>query len=95
MSDQIKRSITISGHRTSISLERLFWECLKEIAARKNVSTSQLVKQIDVMRSNRPDPDGIHLTTTGLSSAIRVYVLQFYKTLTEKMERPAEVVDER
>lgn len=69
MSGQIKRSITISGHRTSITLERPFWDELKEIACRKKVSVTELVRQID----SRRDASG------SLTSAIRVYILEQLK----------------
>jgi len=58
-----KRSITIAGHRTSVSLEDAFWIALGRIAESRECSTSQLVTQIDRER------------TGNLSSAIRVFVL--------------------
>ena len=58
-----KRSVVISGHRTSVSLENAFWYALKEIATRNEQTVNQLVSEID---------DG---RTSNLSSAIRVYVL--------------------
>lgn len=69
MSGQIKRSITISGHRTSITLERPFWDELKEIACQEKVSVTELVRQID----SRRDASG------SLTSAIRVYILEQLK----------------
>jgi len=59
-----KRSITIAGHRTSITLEDVFWEALKDIAKKKSVSLAALIAEIDESRK------------TGLSSALRVYVMQ-------------------
>ena len=58
-----KRSVVISGHRTSVSLENAFWCALKEIATRNEQTVNQLVSEIDAGR------------TSNLSSAIRVYVL--------------------
>ncbi len=58
-----KRSVVITGHRTSVSLENAFWDALKVIAGRRNFTVNQLVTEIDKQR------DG------NLSSAIRVYVL--------------------
>ena len=58
-----KRSVVISGHRTSVSLETAFWLALKEIAARNGQTVNQLVSQIDEGR------------TGNLSSAIRVHAL--------------------
>lgn len=66
MTGQIKRSITISGHRTSITLEQPFWDELKEIACRKKISVTELVRQIDSHR----DASG------SLTSAIRVFILE-------------------
>jgi|TARA_R100001163_G_C5057872_1_gene194428 predicted DNA-binding ribbon-helix-helix protein len=58
-----KRSVVISGHRTSISLENVFWESLRDIASANGQSVNQLVTEIDRQR------------TGNLSSAIRTYVL--------------------
>jgi predicted DNA-binding ribbon-helix-helix protein len=58
-----KRSVVISGHRTSISLENVFWEALRGIAADRGMSVNQLVTEIDRNRKGN------------LSSAIRTYVL--------------------
>ena len=68
----IKRSITIAGHRTSVSLEAPFWDELQRIANRRQVSLAALVAQIDAERLNSPDP-------ANLSSALRVYVLEAIK----------------
>lgn len=57
-----KRSISIKGHRTSLSLEPVFWDLLREEAAARSLSVAQLVSKIDDAR------------TTNLSSAIRVYL---------------------
>ena len=58
-----KRSLTINGHRTSISLEESFWMALNDIAKARQQSLASLVQMIDKER------DG------GLSSAIRVFIL--------------------
>ena len=63
----VKRSIVIAGHKTSVSLEDAFWQGLKEIAARRDMTLSDLVATIDT---------GRHLGN--LSSAIRLFVLDFY-----------------
>lgn len=68
-----KRSITISGHRTSITLEDEFWDELKNIAAQKNLSLNKIIAQIDAARGEK-----------NLSSAIRVFVLQSLKTSPAK-----------
>lgn len=62
-----KRSVNIAGHRTSVSIEAPFWDALKEIAVREDVSINDLIARIDGARA-----DGLE---GNLSSAIRVYVL--------------------
>ncbi|HCD50551.1 MAG TPA: aryl-sulfate sulfotransferase [Alphaproteobacteria bacterium] len=69
----IKRSVSIRGHRTSISLEPLFWETLKEMAEEREVSVSALITEIDASRSRAMATGPVD---GGLSSAIRVAVLQ-------------------
>jgi predicted DNA-binding ribbon-helix-helix protein len=64
----VKRSIVIAGHKSSISLEDDFWRALKEIAARRNMRLSELVTSIDSDRAH-----------TNLSSAIRLFVLNFFR----------------
>ena len=64
----VKRSFTLSGHRTSISLERAFWEALREVAASEGVSLAELVGRIDHARGQ-----------AGLSGAVRVWVLEHYR----------------
>jgi predicted DNA-binding ribbon-helix-helix protein len=60
----VKRSITIAGHRTSVSLEAEFWTALAEAAARRGLPVAALVAQIDAARGRR-----------NLSSAVRVFLL--------------------
>lgn len=60
----VKRSIVIAGHKTSVSLEDAFWETLKELAAARDVTLSDMVAEIDATRSQG-----------NLSSAIRLFVL--------------------
>lgn len=61
----VKRSLTIAGHRTSISLEDAFWTRLKAVAKKRNQSLSALIADIDASRGE-----------ANLSSAIRVFVLE-------------------
>ncbi len=61
----VKRSLTIKGHRTSVSLERAFWDGLCRIAAARALPIAALVAEIDVQRQG-----------ANLSSAIRVFVLE-------------------
>ena len=65
-----KRSITIAGHRTSISLEEPFWQALAEIAAVKRMSVTTLVVEIDRARA----------AEINLSSAIRLFVLGWFRS---------------
>jgi predicted DNA-binding ribbon-helix-helix protein len=60
----VKRSVAISGHRTSVSLEEPFWQALREIAQARGISVQALIGQIDSARGGQ-----------NLSSAIRVFVL--------------------
>ncbi|MHB9879951.1 ribbon-helix-helix domain-containing protein [Pacificimonas sp. ICDLI1SI03] len=62
--DAQKRSLTIAGHRTSISLEPVFWRALQEAARDRRIALAALVAEIDEAR------------TTNLSSAIRVWLFE-------------------
>lgn len=63
-----KRSLTIAGHRTSVSLEDAFWSALKDAARAEARSIPDIVAEIDEKRG-----------TAGLSSAIRIYLLEHYR----------------
>jgi predicted DNA-binding ribbon-helix-helix protein len=65
-----KRSIVIDGHKSSVSLEDAFWNGLKEIASQRQLTLSALV---GVIKSES-------LTRGNLSSTIRLFVLDHYKT---------------
>lgn len=64
----MKRSITIAGHRTSVSIEDDFWQALSEIAGARGMSATALIAEIDQARSG-----------ANLSSAIRSCVLRWYR----------------
>ena len=64
----VKRSVEIAGHKTSISLEPLFWEILRAAAAREGIPVSGLVARIDAERIASPTPPG-------LASAIRLWLV--------------------
>ena len=68
MGRPVKRSFTIAGHRTSISLETEFWEALKAAAAAEGITVAKLIGRIDAERGSG-----------GLSSAVRIWVLQHYR----------------
>jgi predicted DNA-binding ribbon-helix-helix protein len=65
----VKRSIVVAGHKTSVSLEEAFWNGMKEISGLRNMTLSELVGEID---NNRQQGN--------LSSAIRLFVLDYFKS---------------
>ena len=65
----VKRSLTLKGHRTSVSLEDEFWQAFREIAAENDRPINELAAEIDAERG----------TERGLASAIRVFVLSHYR----------------
>ena len=66
MSRPVKRSLTLRGHRTSVSLEEPFWLEFQRLAARDGVSVNELAARLDEGRGE----------AAGLASAIRVFVLE-------------------
>src|SRR5262245_32165328 len=71
-SSVIKRSIVIAGHKTSVTIEEEFWDSLKEIAGERNMTVTKLIGEIDANREH-----------ANLSSAIRLFVLGFYRDRIE------------
>jgi predicted DNA-binding ribbon-helix-helix protein len=69
MSGLSKHSLTLAGHRTSVTLEDAFWDELKRLAGQRGLSVNQLAAEIDARRSGAPSPGN-------LSSAIRLFVLE-------------------
>ncbi|MBL4786949.1 MAG: ribbon-helix-helix domain-containing protein [Cohaesibacteraceae bacterium] len=67
----MKRSVTIAGHRTSLSLEDEFWDALHQIAKNRQLKLADIVREIDSGREKY-----------NLSSAIRVAVLKYYQAQT-------------
>jgi len=63
----IKRSVTIAGHKTSVTLEDAFWRALRDIAVSRQMTSSNLVTWIDARREY-----------VNLSSCLRLFVLDFY-----------------
>jgi predicted DNA-binding ribbon-helix-helix protein len=74
----VKRSIVIANHKTSVSLEDAFWRSLKDIASDREMTLSDLVASIDTDRHHG-----------NLSSAIRLFVLDHYRSRTETMDGKA------
>ncbi len=70
-----KRSINIAGHSTSVSLEAEFWQALQDIAAAKQLSVTGLLVEIDAARGDK-----------GLSSAARIYALNYFRQLEGSSE---------
>jgi predicted DNA-binding ribbon-helix-helix protein len=68
-SGPVKRSVMIAGHATSISLEPVFWDALREAAADEGLPLSALVARIDADRIQESDPPN-------LASAIRVWLFE-------------------
>ena len=65
----VKRSIVVAGHKTSVSLEDAFWKALKEIAVSREMTLSDVVASIDTDRRQG-----------NLSSAIRIFVLDYFRS---------------
>ncbi len=64
----VKRSVEIAGHKTSITLEPVFWDLLRDQAEAKGLPINALVARIDAARLEAEQP-------TGLASAIRQYLV--------------------
>ncbi len=65
----VKHSLTLRGHRTSVSLEEDFWHAFRAIAAERGLTLNQLAAEIDETRDGE----------VGLASAIRIFVLRRYR----------------
>jgi predicted DNA-binding ribbon-helix-helix protein len=65
----VKHSLTLRGHRTSVSLEAEFWTAFRDIATARGLTLSALAIEVDEARQ----------TDIGLASAIRVHVLTHYR----------------
>jgi predicted DNA-binding ribbon-helix-helix protein len=77
----LKRSVEIAGHKTSISLEPLFWELLRQAATAQGLPINALVARIDAERIAAPTPPG-------LAGAIRVWLVGWL--VSELREAEAE-----
>lgn len=65
----VKRSFSIAGHRTSISLEAAFWDAFRELCREDDISMASMLARIDRERGS----------SAGLSGAVRVWILQRYR----------------
>ena len=77
-SSVIKRSVVFNGHKTSVSLEDAFWNCLKEIAHTHGVTLSKVIAEIDNARQHG-----------NLSSAVRLFVLGQVRARRDQRNVPA------
>lgn len=68
----VKRSLSLSGHRTSIALEQAFWDELDRIATQRSLSRAALIAQVDTTRA----------PGSNLASELRLLVLEDVKTKT-------------
>jgi predicted DNA-binding ribbon-helix-helix protein len=73
----IKRSVSVNGHKTSISLEEPFWNEIKAIASQKNTTIKDLITDID--RDKQAEAN--------LSSSLRVFILRHYRAVTPLQSR--------
>ncbi|MFP1643478.1 ribbon-helix-helix domain-containing protein [Pontitalea aquivivens] len=76
MSRPVKRSLTLGGHRTSVSLEDEFWQAFREIAAREGQGLNELASAIDAARA----------PGTGLATALRLFVLADLRRRTRTVD---------
>ena len=74
MTRPVKHSLTLRGHRTSVSLEPEFWAAFRALAGRRGLGLNELAAEIDAGRAD-----------TGLAGAIRVAIL---RDLQERLTQP-------
>ena len=72
----LKRSLTLHGHRTSVSLEEAFWHAFRTIAAERGLTLNQLAAEIDDAR----------IGDEGLASAIRVHFLRHHQAASPRAD---------
>ena len=73
MVNQIKKSLILSGHKTSVALENDFWTALEMIAKNKSISTDSIIQTIDKKERNG-----------SLASALRVFILNSFIEMKKK-----------
>jgi predicted DNA-binding ribbon-helix-helix protein len=73
----LKRSVTIDGRKTSISLEAEFWNGLREIAGLQKLPVAALLHKIDADRKS-----------ANLSSAVRIYVFEYFRSRADQTPQP-------
>src|SRR5438552_5736341 len=75
-SSLVIRNIVVAGHRTSVRLEPVMWEALREIARQRETNLNELVTEIDRRRN-----------ASSLTAAIRVYIVDFYRAAAMQAAR--------
>ena len=80
----VKRSVTIAGHQTSISLEPLFWTALERASTIEGLPLNALIAQIDVLRIAAPDPPN-------LASALRTWRFDRAGTICDRLENDSHL----
>ena len=76
MTRPVKRSLTLRGHRTSVSLEEEFWQAFRDIAAERALPLNALAAEIDEARDMESE------AASGLATEIRLFVLRYYRDRT-------------
>lgn len=71
------RNVVVAGHRTSVRLEPVMWDALKNIARRQRVTVHELVTAIDRERA-----------ASSLTAAIRIYIVDFYREAALREAQP-------
>ena len=84
LSSLLIRNIVVAGHRTSVRLEPMMWEALREIARREQKTLHQLVTDIDSRR-----------TASSLTAAIRVHIVDYYRTAAARADLVARTANRR
>jgi predicted DNA-binding ribbon-helix-helix protein len=72
------RNVVVAGHRTSVRLEGVMWDALRDIARWRDIGLNDLVTEIDGQRER-----------LGLTAAIRVYIVDFYRSALSGRQPPA------
>jgi predicted DNA-binding ribbon-helix-helix protein len=75
------RNVVVAGHRTSVRLEPVMWDALRDIARKRDMAVNDLVTEIDRQRG-----------APSLTAAIRVYIVDFYREAAGTRDSPASDV---
>ena len=75
--ERVRRNVTVSGRRTSVSLEVAMWEALRELCEREQLSAAELFTLVDQKREE-----------ASLASALRIFALTYFRLLAGGMRAP-------